>query len=461
MILLFKNKFLQGFTIAIILFVFSFNITNAEEYEYAFFNTLSTEGTSIVFSGANYCQSFYSPPGNQPITNIGLKVRVQASPYTGDLNLSISSDSCINYGGGTIDYSVSFPPSNFDHTSGDWIYWDLSSETVTYASGTKLYFNISSNAPSSTGGYKIVYKADNGDDYWEYRNDSYYPSRHWDLKTSYFADNDLTSYYNTYDYDLAIDYPDFNTVVSQVCMIGEDCNLWFSFNDLAIGYPMHLLYSASSTVPYNAINTVTVTATSYFQNSISAPSIGSPQEVKYDLLLDADVYGWTVKSGIIIKWIEPDYWENLITERYGEGVQEYCAEETVCSDVATTSDFFYGITCGARRTICWVFAPSANSKKYIANAVTGFEESFPFNLYFTFINRISNIVLSQATSTAESIGIPFIDSQGDYYMLPVITTSTVPNALGTSYSTVHNGITNFIWIITSLLITLIVYKAIW
>lgn len=458
---LFKNKFLQGLTVAIILLVSSFNTANAEEYEYAFFNTLSTMGTNIIYSGINYCQSFPSPPDNQPITAIGLKKRAQLNPHTGDLFFSISSDACIHYGGGTVDYSVTLPASNFDYTIGEWIYWDLSSETVTYASGTKLYLNMSSNAPASSGGYKIVYKADNGDDYWEYRNDSYYPGRHWDVKTSYYADNDLTSYYNTYDYDLAIDYPDFNTVVSQVCMIGEDCNLWFSFNDLAVGYPMYLLYSASSTVPTNAISSMTVTATSYFQHKISVPAIGIESEVKYDLLLDADEYGWTVKSAIIIKWIEPDYWENLITDRYGEAVEEYCAEVTVCADVATTSDFFYGVTCGARRTICWVFAPSANSKKYIANAVTGFEESFPFNLYFTFVNRISNIVSNQATSTTESIGIPFIDSEGEYYMLPVITTSTVPNALGTSYGTVHTGTVNFIWIITSLIVTLIVYKAIW
>lgn len=280
----------------------------------------------------------------------------------------------------------------------------------------------------------------------------------------YIADvNDINSGdTNTvnYDYTLDLSYPDFNSVTSQTCIIGQQCNLWFSFNALAVGYPMYLTYYASSTIPSNAISSTLVTASEFWQNAVTVPAVSTSTEIKYNLLLDGGAYGWTTKTGIIIKWVDGDYWEELLQDKYGADLAEYCAEVVVCDGIATTSSFLYGVQCGMQKTICWTFAPTNNSKKFIINSIKGIEESFPFNLYFTFINRLASIADNQ-TMTANVLTVPFINNDGEYIMLDVVSSSTMEMALGDSYEIVKTGLISLIWIITSLVISLIVYKAIW
>src|SRR4030042_926443 len=46
--------------------------------------------------------------------------------------------------------------------------------------------------------------------------------------------------------------------------------------------------------------------------------------------------------------------------------RSWCDEEFVCQDVATSSDFLYGVQCGFRQTICWMFNPTDNSIEYLS-----------------------------------------------------------------------------------------------
>lgn len=272
----------------------------------------------------------------------------------------------------------------------------------------------------------------------------------------YDTDNNITQNTN-YDYSLAADYPDFNSVISQTCVIGQDCNLWFSFNELAIGYPMYLIYYASSTIPANAISSKLITSDISWQNAIAVPQVSTTTEVKYNLLLDGGTYGWNVKTGITIKWVESDYWENLIIEKYGADITQYCAEEVICDGVSTSSDFFYGVTCGFRQGLCWFLSPTAGSQKYIANSLAAFENSFPFNLYFGFITRTEAIIGAEATTT-DGLTMPFIDTNGEVIDLPITSSTTMSDALGDGYDTIKNGLEYFIWIITAVVIAFIIHK---
>jgi len=95
-------------------------------------------------------------------------------------------------------------------------------------------------------------------------------------------------------------------------MIGQDCNLWFTFNSLAIGDVMHLVYYASSTVPSNSISSTTITSTVNWQNKVSVPAVTVSGDVLYNMLLVDPIYGYVIKTGIAVKWVDDDYWNNLI-----------------------------------------------------------------------------------------------------------------------------------------------------
>lgn len=258
---------------------------------------------------------------------------------------------------------------------------------------------------------------------------------------------DETSYEN-YDYSLDQTSPDFATVNNQSCVIGDECRLWFSFNELAIGYPMYLTFYASTTIPENYIASTTLAASPLWQNYLVIPDHAAGT-VKYNLLLDAADYGWVVKTGINVKWFTLDEWNDYMDSLFGDIQEEWCGETTVCADIATTSDFFYGVQCGFQKVICWTFNPTENSKKYILNGIESVENSFPFNLVFGFINKTATQIEEAEQDDNASLGVPMVSAAGEYYIMPVISTTSIPEMLGDSYDVLDTGTNYFIWILTA------------
>lgn len=378
-------------------------------------------------------------------------------------NLSSVSFRILNWNGG-INFYLRIVDTVTSEELVNAIYPNVPTTTPTPGYTEWMNFNFTDVEVDPTHLHKIYYSRGVGSQF----NIGYAPNNpYMPGAMSINSNYDLTfkTYYDqkfldhNYDTDLDENYPDFNTVLSQTCITGNECKLFFSFNQLAIGYPMYLINYEDNSTPDNAIASTTVTATPFWQNKIIVPEPANEGTFKYNLLLDANLYGWIVDTGIAINWMSSSTWDDYISDQIGP-IEEYCAEEVVCADVATSSDFLYGVQCGFQKTICWTFAPTEGSKKYLMGAIESYEKTFPNNLYFSFVDRL-DYAIQEVSATESSIDIPYIDSEGMYFMLPVVTSSTVPNALGNSYNTVHDGLVHFVWIITGMFVLLIVWFAVW
>lgn len=134
--------------------------------------------------------------------------------------------------------------------------------------------------------------------------------------------------------------------------------------------------------------------------------------------------------------------------------------EHICDDVATSSgsyydDFRYGIECGFRKIIYYVIYPSDKSVNNITKAYGTLKKQFPFSAYFGLTDTINESVATTTTNNNGSFKIPFITSTGSYYMLPLLSSTSLPNLIGETNSTLfRNSLTWFMWLGVAFLIFL-------
>lgn len=269
---------------------------------------------------------------------------------------------------------------------------------------------------------------------------------------------DNTTSYENYDFQLSEVEPDFGTVVNQICFLGVECRLYFSFNSLAVGYPMYLFNYEDSNFPGNEIASTIVTAAPLWQNYVIVPDQATSTELKYNFLLDAGEYGWIVKTGIQINWWSEAEWQAYLDD-IGPDLDEYCSAENVCENVATSSDFLYGVQCGFQQGICWMLVPNSSSKNFFFNTVTKFESSFPFNFYFTIVNQAKSNFQKSASSDA-SLDFPmYSTSTGEVSWQPLISSSTVTDVWNDdTYDLTNNIFTWAWWLLVIFAITYLVYR---
>lgn len=259
-------------------------------------------------------------------------------------------------------------------------------------------------------------------------------------------------------YDVGLDQysPDFSTAPHFTCFVGDECNLWFSFNELAIGYDMYLLDYLGTSTPDYAIASTTVTPTWNWQNKILVPPETEEQDKLYNLLLDAEAYGWINTTGIEVHWVSTTTWSDFVEDQIGANLDQYCDPEIICEDISGGS-FYIGFACGFRTTLCWAFTPSNNSITNLTNSISALENSFPFNMVFGFLNR-ANTSITEAEFNNASLGVPFINTEGEYIILPVISSSTMEDTFGESYTVVKTGLDYFVWILVAGLALLVIKR---
>lgn len=134
--------------------------------------------------------------------------------------------------------------------------------------------------------------------------------------------------------------------------------------------------------------------------------------------------------------------------------------ENICADIAT-STFINDILCAGRMTLCYMFVPHSFTYNYFSDGITLYKNAFPFNTIFQLSNTITNTISSTTITTTDTIGIPFVRKQAghaNYYVLPVLASSSLPNAIsGTNANLIRNTISYLIWILTVSLIIIIIW----
>jgi len=259
------------------------------------------------------------------------------------------------------------------------------------------------------------------------------------------------------DYSLLTWRSDINTVTHQFCFLGEPCNLWFSFNEKAIGREVYFLPDvAGEQDPDHAVASTTIEYSGVWQNYIEIPIEESFATSTNCLYLVDPVYGDALYCGIGITWISEDEFS-----AYLEGVLDYL---TICDSVATSSgeffdDFRYGLECGARKFVWWLTDIDPKSIGFFSGNVEKLKESFPLNTVYSIVGIFQDTIASTTLSDNGSFPMPMIDKEGNIEMIPVISSSSLPATIGAENSSLFRTAQD--WLLygfTSFLITLIVIR---
>jgi len=134
-------------------------------------------------------------------------------------------------------------------------------------------------------------------------------------------------------------------------------------------------------------------------------------------------------------------------------------ENKLCTDETLSCSVRNGIT----KAMFWLTSPSCTALNYFQSGYSAIKAGFPFNAYFDVADAI-NTAIDSATSTASTtIGVPFIErlssTSSNFIILPVISSTTISNAIGeTNANTVRTTLTFVIWILSALLVFFIIQK---
>lgn len=202
------------------------------------------------------------------------------------------------------------------------------------------------------------------------------------------------------------------------CFINEPCALRVNYGFDSIGDIIYLNdYYGDQTETINCLASSTLPNAYFLRVDLDVPMQTVPGKKKY-CIYHEKINDNFLYCDLTVNWVE----DNTV---------DYFALydcENVCEGMATTS-LFYSIECGLKKIVCWAFMPQKDTLGVVVDSITEIENSFPFNTVFSFLN-IANEAFSTTTQPDSTLGIPFVDKEGELYILPVISSTSMPNAIG-------------------------------
>ncbi|ARF10117.1 hypothetical protein Indivirus_18_1, partial [Indivirus ILV1] len=137
----------------------------------------------------------------------------------------------------------------------------------------------------------------------------------------------------------------------------------------------------------------------------------------------------------------------------------------LCADIATSSDLLgqigNGVNCALRSAICYLFYPHKYNVNQFFTQYENFKQAFPFNTFFDIASTTKNAFASSTMSNNTTFGLPNIRKTGtttQYYIQPLLSSSTMANFIGSSNATLfRTSISYLIYAITACGIFLILW----
>lgn len=135
------------------------------------------------------------------------------------------------------------------------------------------------------------------------------------------------------------------------------------------------------------------------------------------------------------------------------------SEETLCAGIATTTSmtdihFLGDFECAIKKAGAWAFYPDCNALNEFTASYAELKKAFPFNAYFGLTDVLTGVASSTAsTTTSGTFKVPFIHASGTFYMLPVMSSTSLPNLIGgTNYNLFRNSISWILWLAGAVLV---------
>lgn len=148
------------------------------------------------------------------------------------------------------------------------------------------------------------------------------------------------------------------------------------------------------------------------------------------------------------------------TDNYLGGTISTVKFKDICARIDTTT-FFGAINCGFRKVLDWAFSPSDYPVDDINTAINSAKTKIPWSIWFDIPSTINSALASTSSSTDLTIDIPMgnMTATGtSYYGVPIITSSTIDNAIGSSTNiNIRQKISYIIYLIFALIIITIGY----
>jgi hypothetical protein len=473
-----KKFFLYGIlsVIIFIIFIFSFKICKAEQNLIETFEESAT-GTSasdyeIALFGDNYWQvsdgyisDTYAFLGSQSLKYSGVTISNRLNEYFTERSTTTSITTFTFYqyfksnaGFDTTDFFFGITGISFD------LEWDLSESHFDLKDFNQAYtiyddlvpanewvefsgsincqtgiFNFEIN--TSENDYSTTTAVICGDLLYYYINKNY-PG---DVYVDNFVFNNLEDFF---DVEI-IELPDYSGNIQigsetklqynryNTCYINKPCYFKINYGYDEIGSDLVFYYFDTATM----IDFTTLPDSTYLTHTFSVPIETDETLRTHCLILDNGTTTPEYFCDITINWLSfPE-----------------CSEENMCEDIATSSDFLYGVQCGARQTVCWLFNPSDTSIQFLQNNVQNMENSFPFNLAFGLINEVSD-TMETSTSTGVDLGLPSV-IDNEYVIVNGISSSSFSEVFGTSTTyMIEDYATYIIWLLVAVGVSIIIIK---
>jgi hypothetical protein len=134
------------------------------------------------------------------------------------------------------------------------------------------------------------------------------------------------------------------------------------------------------------------------------------------------------------------------------------SEDNVCNGIATTTSYtnlhFLGdLECAGKKLLVWALNPSTDSLDLLAKSADDIKTKFPFSAYFQLTTIVSDSIATTTTGMSGGLGMPFIDTGGDFTILPIISSTTLPNAIGEANTGLFRSTIQWImWLSVAILI---------
>lgn len=137
----------------------------------------------------------------------------------------------------------------------------------------------------------------------------------------------------------------------------------------------------------------------------------------------------------------------------------------ICAGIATSTlgDIQCGLKYGLVSSAQFLFYPSCESLNGLSTTYGQFKRSFPFNTFYDLTDSIDkSINTALTTTTPQNFSIPFVkptSTGAQIYMLPVMSSTTISNSIGSNNYGIFQMTLGYIWwILVALIAFFIVVK---
>lgn len=113
--------------------------------------------------------------------------------------------------------------------------------------------------------------------------------------------------------------------------------------------------------------------------------------------------------------------------------------------MGTCEDGIFGeIFCGVKKAVCFFVIPTDNATNYIKASFDILKYAPPFSLVTEISDALTSSTQSQIDDRSAVFEIPFINATGTFYMLPVLTASSMANTIGEENTSLFR--TSIVWL---------------